>query len=284
MLKLLMLRGLPASGKSTYAKELVAKSEKWKRVNKDELREMIDGGQWSKKNEKCIQNTRDALIAGWLAVGYNVVVDDTNFHGEHEVKCRQLALEHGADFEVKFFDTPFMECIERDLKRGDKSVGKKVITEMYVRYLKPQHYNIDTNLPDTFIFDIDGTLAKLNGRSPYDYTKVGTDLPNPYVTEVFRFMQSFKGSRSNLIVVSGRDSVCREDTLTWLHEHGLFPDKLLMRAEGDSRKDSEIKMELFDKHIRGKYNVLGVFDDRNQVVDMWRSLGLTCFQVDYGFF
>jgi hypothetical protein len=58
-----------------------------------------------------------------------------------------------------------------------------------------------------------------------------------------------------------------------------------MRAEKDNRKDSIIKRELFDKHIRDKYHVDFVLDDRDQVVRMWRrELGLTCLQVNYGNF
>lgn len=45
-----------------------------------------------------------------------------------------------------------------------------------------------------------------------------------------------------------------------------------------------MKKEIYEKYIKGKYNVMGVFDDRDRVVEMWRSIGLTCFQVDYGKF
>jgi hypothetical protein len=58
-----------------------------------------------------------------------------------------------------------------------------------------------------------------------------------------------------------------------------------MRGHRDQRKDSIIKRELFDGHVRGRFYVEAVIDDRNQVVDMWRrELGLTCLQVDYGDF
>lgn len=87
-----------------------------------------------------------------------------------------------------------------------------------------------------------------------------------------------------IFAVSGRDSVCRTDTLAWLEKFGLEHDGLFMRAEKDNRKDDIIKKELYEQNIKDKYNVLGVFDDRNRVVDMWRAQGLTCFQVNYGFF
>ena len=59
---------------------------------------------------------------------------------------------------------------------------------------------------------------------------------------------------------------------------------LHMRRAGDARKDSVVKRELFDAHVRDRYNVRRVYDDRNQVVDMWRSLGLACLAVAEGNF
>ena len=57
-----------------------------------------------------------------------------------------------------------------------------------------------------------------------------------------------------------------------------------MRPAGDRRRDSIVKAELFDRKVRDEYRVLVVLDDRKQVVDMWRSLGLTCLQVAEGDF
>lgn len=279
-----MTKGLPACGKTTYAKELVAKDDNWKRINKDDLREMLHGGRWSGKTEGTILSTRDSLVSGYLNAGFNVIVDDTNLHPKHEIRLRELANEFGAEFRIKEFDTTFMECIERDAKRGDKSVGHKTISNMYFQFVRPKAIDINTSLPDCFIFDIDGTLAHMNGRSPYDYDKVHTDVVNPYVAGLYRLFLRFKGDGNNLIVLSGRDSDCRDVTEQWLKDQGFEYDALYMRPEGDKRKDSIVKKELYEAHIKGKYNVLGVFDDRNQVVDMWRAQGLTCFQVDYGFF
>ncbi len=281
MAKLLVLKGLPASGKSTYAKELVAKG--WKRVNKDDLRAMLDDGRWSKSNEKNIRDIEQILVLSFLVSGINVVVDSTNF--AYEDYWREIAEQNDAEFEVKFFDVPFTECIERDAKRGDKSVGAKVIFGMYEKYLKPKGHDFKTiDRPMTYIFDIDGTLAHMNGRSPYDYTKVSTDVTNPPVAAMFRNLKDTKGFEDKLIIMSGRDSSCREETLKWLKDNDLTPDFLYMRATGDERKDSIVKKELYEIHVSGKYIVAGIFDDRNQVVDMWRSLGLPCFQVYYGFF
>ena len=73
--------------------------------------------------------------------------------------------------------------------------------------------------------------------------------------------------------------------MAWLDRHvGVPYDGLHMRVTGDQRKDSVVKAEIFDREIRDRYHVVGVFDDRAQVVRMWRSLGLTVFQVAEGDF
>jgi hypothetical protein len=82
------------------------------------------------------------------------------------------------------------------------------------------------------------------------------------------------GFKCQTIIMSGRDSICRNDTEQWLKENGIHFDHLYMRSEGDMRKDSIVKLELFENHIRGKFKVLAVFDDRPQVVREWNRLGL----------
>lgn len=276
--KLLMLKGLPASGKSTYAKQLV-NHKGWKRVNKDDLRSMIDGGSWSKTNEEEIKSAEMMLVIDYVTKGHNVVIDSTNF--VHEEKWRKVAEELGAEFEVEFFDVPLTECIARDATRGEKAVGEKVIYRMYEQYLKPKYTAHDPNLEDCYIFDIDGTLAHSVNRSPYDYTKVDTDVPN---ADIVRICKTLWATNAKIFIMSGRDSMCREQTLEWLKRHGIIHNGLYMRPQGDSRNDAIVKKELYEQNIKGVYNVLGVFDDRNRVVDLWRSLGLTCLQVAYGMF
>jgi predicted kinase len=140
MLKILMLRGLPASGKSTYAKELLVKYPgQYKRVNKDDLRNMLDGGKWSKENEQFILVLRDLIIINVICVQQkNVIVDDTNLAPIHLEHIKQL-IGTNAIVEVKDFTAvPLEECIRRD-KTREASVGEKVIRGMYNQFLKPKH-------------------------------------------------------------------------------------------------------------------------------------------------
>lgn len=285
MSKIIILKGLPASGKSTWAKA----QKGFKRVNKDDLRAMLDNSVWSKGNEKFVLMVRDFIIDSALQLGKNVIVDDTNFDKRHEKRFCEIAKNHNAAVEEKFFDTPLEECIVRDAKR-EKPVGEQVIRGMYNKYLKDspgipaedEKYANPEGKPLCVICDIDGTIAEMNGRGPFEWHRVGEDLPKYSVINVVR---SLAKENRPLIFFSGRDSACRNETKQWLDTWFVdIPFELYMRPEGDMRKDSIIKKELFDNVVRGRYGVECVFDDRDQVVKLWRDMGLQCFQVNYGAF
>jgi len=179
MLKIILTKGLPASGKTTWAKDfiherLVSHNEKWKRINKDDLRAMLDNSKWSKQNEQFVLESRDFLVTTALLHGFNVIIDDTNLHPKHEQAMRDLAdlmrnknekikTSHPLEIEVEikdFTDVDPKICIERDLKRSN-SVGSKVIMQMYNQFIKPKPLIVKNNpkLPDCIVCDLDGTLC-----------------------------------------------------------------------------------------------------------------------------
>lgn len=278
-MKLLMLKGLPGSGKTHYAKQLC--KDGWVRVNKDDLRAMLHDSHWSKHNEKQVIAIRNIIIEQAFKDGKSVVVDDTNFAKYHENTLKGIADRHEANFSTKFIDTPLQVCINRDIKRAN-GVGKDVIMSMYNKYLKPTpKVPLATfGAKKAIIVDIDGTLAHMNGRSPYDWDQVMTDLPDRQLIEL---VQNIK-DKYTIILLSGRDGSCYEQTKHWLIAHDVPHDYLFMREAGDKRKDSIIKKEIFDRCIQPNFNVQFVLDDRNQVVEMWRQLGLKCYQVAEGDF
>jgi predicted kinase len=282
MKKVLVLVGLPASGKSTFANELLLKEPgQWVRSNKDLLREMAHASRWSSSNEKFIVKLRDQIMLMALEDNRNVIIDDTNF-GHHIDHIREL-VKGLAEVEVNdsFLQVSVEECIRRDAKRP-KPVGKGVIMDMYRKFVAVPAPSLerDPNLPDAILVDMDGTLSLLNGRSPYDASTCDQDPPNqPVLDTVLLWQQSLK-----IIIMSGRTDDCRPQTEQWLTQYGVTPAGVFMRATGDQRKDSIIKQELFDRHIKGQYNIKFVLDDRQQVVTMWRSIGLTVFQVAEGDF
>lgn len=184
---------------------------------------------------------------------------------------------------------PLATCIERDAARPEGvKVGAQVITDMHNKYLSTPEirpYVPDTTKTPAIICDLDGTLALHNGkRSPYDYSKVERDDVN---TSVASIVSLFAKAGYTILYVSGREDSCMQETGAWLSAQCLpasAPHRLLMRKTKDYRKDFIVKQEIFDTHIRNHYNVRFVLDDRDQVVKMWRDMGLTCLQVAYGNF
>lgn len=134
------------------------------------------------------------------------------------------------------------------------------------------------------ICDLDGTLSifekvdktQPHYRNPYDASTCDKDLLNEVVAGIIK--------DKTVILVSGREGKYRVPTLKFLDNNGINYFRLFMRQTGDNRKDSIIKQEIYEKFIKDSYDIEFVLDDRNQVVEMWRSLGLTCLQVADGNF
>lgn len=307
MTTLVITRGLPASGKTTWAKDWVAEDIVDRvRVNRDDLRGMIHDGEYHKHlTEAKILKARDVLIASFLRKGISVVCDDTNLPSGTVRDLLKFAASAKAEVEIKdFTDVSLTTCIHRDEKRYDGAnpracVGKGVIMDMHERYIKGKSYPLPVpelapkaaltaepyiakpGTPKAVLVDLDGTTALLNGRSPYDETKVREDKPNRQVIDLVHVLDK---AGYYVVFMSGRTAGCMEATLEWLDAQGFGCYELYMRNVSDTRKDAVVKLELFNAHVRDIFDVRLVLDDRDQVVELWRSLGLTCLQVAPGNF
>lgn len=304
-MKVLILQGIPACGKSTLAKQLVRGEMaytfvygqgQWKRVNKDDFRKQFDESIWSEQNEKFLLAVRNYTIERALKDGLNVVVDDTNLNPRHIHDIGIIADEYGAEVQFKFFPIELEEAIKRDAAReakGEATVGAKVVKKIHSQlkdglprlsswtpyevrpYVKPE------GKPEAIIVDIDGTLAHTTGRSPYDNSLVHTDTVDKIVLEL---VQKEHSLGTTVIVLSGRKDDCRDVTDKWLRDKGVEFEHLYMRDYRDDRNDAIVKNELFDKYVRDNYRIKYVLDDRNRVVKRWRALGLKTLQVEDGDF
>lgn len=129
-----------------------------------------------------------------------------------------------------------------------------------------------------YLFDLDGTLANVSHRDPYDASQCDADPAHEPVLQVAKALQA---QGFGIVCTSGRQECHRRQTHAFLVWHGVEYLRLLMRNDGDPRPDHVVKAELYRNHIAGRFDVLGVFDDRDSVCDLWRWLGLTCFQVTH---
>lgn len=311
---LIICRGLPGSGKSTWALEQVQRAAPGDvvRVNMDSLREMLHDSRFKgQRTEKLVATARDQLILAALANDHvrTVICDDTNLNRKTEQRLRDLTeIPKGicfnhidamtprgkavADYSCGVLVQDFTHvdvdtCVKRDLLRN-RSVGARVIRDMYRRYLLPEPPKQRTDLPSCVIVDIDGTVATMVSRGPYDTSRYHEDVPN---TQIVQLVQDFISRGERIVFCSGRDEAFKDVTWTWLKEHVIpkgFESRiggLFMRPEGDLRKDSIIKRELYENYIAPNWTVQFVLDDRDQVVRMWREdLGLTALQVAPGDF
>jgi predicted kinase len=135
MSKFIICRGLPASGKSTWAKQWVLEDPEHRvRINQDDIRLML-GKYWVPSREKLVQEIQFDAIVEALCRKFDVVIDNTNLNKKVLEKFDRL-IKTFEDYEIEykdFFDTPLSVCIERD-KNRDLQVTEKVIKGFYNNY------------------------------------------------------------------------------------------------------------------------------------------------------
>lgn len=309
MKKLIILQGPPASGKSTWVKEYTESTKKKVVVvSRDAIR--LASGSYNHDHEGDVTKEEQKQTKDAMRERVDIIINDaTNLNPTHLPRWEKMAKEYGYEIEYKQFYVPFKEAVERD-KNADRDhhVGKTVIKMFYQRYFKEQyeeemkktvnHYRLeqDNTLPKAVICDLDGTLAWMQHRSPYDTKTVDTDKIDPQLASLLNILMS---AGIYVLFTSGREGTpeCREKTMNWLkanldesaYSHPKFSGNdfrfsLIMRKQKDYRGDEIVKKELFDNFIQPYYNVICAFDDRNKVVNMWREIGLLCCQVAEGDF
>jgi len=298
-MKLILTKGLIASGKTTWASQYVQQNKDTININKDDLRTMLFGPS-GKGNENLVTDARDELTIIALKKGKSVIWSDTNLHPKHLQRATELItvmkhLEVDVTVEVNdsFMSTPLSVCIKRDAMRTIP-LGEQIIRRMYNQYIdefKKYPIQVVEELPEVvtdrlpaIICDLDGTLVKVGDRSPYDAKNCYlVDIPNIPVIEI---LNQFHKQGYKIIFMSGRNDTDRISSVIQIKQ--CVPEiteyEFYMRSRGDGRKDSVVKEELYNTYVKDKYNILFVLDDRDQVVELWRSLGLTCLQVAPGNF
>jgi predicted kinase len=302
-----VMTGLPGSGKSSVAREIDAV-----RFNLDDIRRMLGHGDWDEELEKLARKVMLDGVKDAIDSNLDVVIDNTHLGQRLPNLYRSALSTRPVLFKVHdLTDIPVEKCVDGDSKRsGHERVGENVIRKMWtqhkslrdtgwrltdewmnewrvpMRLIKP--FSIDPDLPWCVIFDIDGTLARHNGRGPYDLERCegdGLNSPVANALENYHLPDPEIDFEYKVVLLSGRQSEYREHTVRWLDKHEVEYDELYMRPNDDRRPDFVIKSELFEEHIRGRYNVEVVYDDRDQVVDLWRLVyKLPCFQVAAGAF
>lgn len=153
------------------------------------------------------------------------------------------------------------------------------------------------------IFDIDGVLAEKSPEREYrEYDKVHLDKPNKAMFKLVQYyFYAERFEYTKIIYITGRKELCRDKTIEFLYENwyktrqsflervwlklcrrflkNLIDNNLFMRADNDHRKAVVLKKEIYDNHIKGKYDVVACFDDDPAICEMYKNEGLLTFEV-----
>lgn len=304
MREVIVTIGIPGSGKSTWAKEHIAKNTSYARVNRDSIREMMgDTSLWQTESfEALVTKIQKRIVMGYLANRMNVVIDDCNTNKRTCDAIRGWVQEYvdgngiPVGFRTKVFKTAYDVCVERDQNR-DRTVGVNIIDKMTKLFnngiragwikdgidvlTRTQYPVIDMSKPLAIICDLDGTAAIIDHRDPYDTSLCESDIPDAVVCNV---LSTYHAMGYKVLIVTGRSDKYKDLCLRWLSTNNIPYDQIYMREDGDMQKDSKLKLGIYRTMIEPNYSIEFVLDDRNQVVDMWRSIGVKCFQVAFGDF
>lgn len=304
--------GLPASGKTTWANKFCGTNHesvetKIVRLNNDEIRNSIYERQghrnWSPILESEVRRTREVMIADYALDSVDIVIDNTHLNPKTLKGTVSFCESLGYVVElVNFCHVSLEECIRRDaLREGPTQVGEKVIRDMFNKFMKTPVQRdlpewVPTDLPDCIIVDIDGTLAKMRDRGPYEEDKVYQDDVRKHVLFTIKSMMN-SNPELKVFVFTGRSEKALVPTVKWINDKcvlgvanhkdldykivSIFIDheiELHMRNIGDHRRDSIVKMELYNLYVAGQYNTVAVFDDRPQVIrECWNVLNIPVF-------
>lgn len=316
--KLIVLIGPSGSGKSTFAKQYIKENPNTVRVNRDDMRRQVLGeltqDYYSKENnnirtklEKHITVVQNEMIRYWLQHEFDVIADNTHLRKE-DVKNYVDNFEYLADIYVKPIPVDKIIAKNRIILREGVGTDLSYIDRQYDQFIKiPEELkNLPTGifpigfyipkkkipkieynpqLPGCYICDIDGSIADCTGiRSPYDGHLLHLDRPIEATRRILDYIDSSNPEwfeEVHIIYVSGREDKWMEATSLWINNNGFpLPELIYMRKTGDTRKDTIVKKEIYENHIKGKYNVLGVIDDRLSVTRAYHELGLFVFNVN----
>lgn len=278
-MKALIAVGISCSGKTTLADELVKQG--WADVNRDWIRFNVvcPGSDWStykftKKRELDVTSEQEQMVIAAAQKGKNVIISDTNLNSDTRSKWVAFCEELGYEVEILPMPVSLEEAWKRDAHRAN-GVGSQVIYKQWQKWLEftdRKRYAPDATQPKAIMVDVDGTLADMSscGRSPYDWHRVGEDDTRDLVVDIVEGLSL----THQIIVVSGRDGVCYDETERWLVRNAIPYDALFMRECGDSRKDTIIKEEIFWNFIADHWNVVGVIEDRPCMVRLWNDIGI----------
>lgn len=284
--KIIFTIGVSGSGKSTWAKNFQLIHPTCVIISRDIIRGMTS-------NEKTVGSFQNTLVSKAFSEKCTVIIDNTNLDKNYISSILEYC-PNNTIVSYKIFDESEDVCLERIQRRVEN--GGLDVPALVLRRQLEQFYKIkksldslvkkiniplliqDKTLPECVIFDIDGTLAQNISRNPFDMSRVNEDILDESIYDIYNKLKNY-----TIILCSGRTEDSRNQTSNWLDTHDIKYHKLYLRMTNDTRRDYIIKEE-FWREISKKFYIKYLFDDRNQVVNHARRLGLKVLQVQDGDF
>ena len=277
-MKAIIMKGLPWSGKSTWASQ----QENHTIFSRDMARQL---NPWMKEGD--IWQLEKDFIMEWYD---KIIIDNCHMNPKSLDRICNFCSGNWYDVVIKdmllywwFKDESdyLVLCLERNANRnGHKRVPDSVIYQMYL-----QNYDILWDKDGYVIVDIDGTIANLEHRLHYlqeipknhdaFYGAVSKDAPIEQVIDLVKYLHT----KHFIVLTSGRRNGTCSDTVEWLEKYKVPYDALLMRQWRDRRPDTEVKMYIYNSCLKGR-NIIMSIDDRPSIVAMWRSLWIFTIDVN----
>lgn len=301
-----ILIGPSGAGKTTWCRDHLHKNPGAVRVSRDTIRAQLwalSGAEYYAQSDVVLRSREDMVTHVLLATtkaaldaGADVVIDNT--HLEKRYLQKYLNAFPYCRFSYVYFDVPLEVCIANDATRPiEERVGEDKIRRQHTKFramrkvrladtppravpdLSLEHNKKD-DLPDGYIFDIDGTLADNSDRSPYEWSAVDKDT---VIDDIRRILTTLRAAGYSIAICTGRDGIAERKTRKWLADNDIEYDHFYIRPAGNKEPDWVVKEHMWCD-IATKMNILGMFDDRDCVVRHGRKCGLRVMQVADGAF
>jgi predicted kinase len=288
-MKAVICVGASGSGKSTFAEALV-KSEGneryghgyWVEVNRDDVRFEHYAHQngtrdwtaykFTKAREKHVTEVCNETIRLAEERSENIVCSDTNLNPKTRNEMIKKLEDFGYEVNVMNFPCALETLYKRNAQRFG-GIPNDIVYKQYLQWLDytdAKRYKRDNRLERAVVFDIDGTLAQMHSRGPFDWMRVGEDHVRQDIADM---LDGYLVTNYRIIIATGRDGICEDITKTWLDVNDIHYDDFYIRPEGNTEKDFVIKERMLWEMAK-KWDIAAWVDDRPAVHRHLRLLGV----------